>query len=211
MTTTRVLIADDHPIVLAGLAGLIRPDPGFTVVAEARDGQTALEEIERLQPDIAVLDLVMPRLSGLDVLKATRRSHPSTRCLLLAAMASPSAIYEAVAEQAAAILLKDMTPNLLLDCLNAIRQGASWPLSETLRRDFEREGVRRDKWQRLSGNLTARESELVQLVLQGLSTKAIASATGIAEGTLKIHLNSIFRKLEVASRSEVMELARDQR
>ena len=203
-----VLIADDHPIVLSGLSALIESDPAFTVVATATDGRAAVDKIEMLRPDIAVLDLNMPLLTGLEVLSALRHRGNNQKVILLAATLTDAEVFDASENGAAGILLKEMAPSTLMECLKVVAGGGRWLASEIVEAAISTETNRRDRWKLLSSRLTSREAEIVALIVRGLPNKEIAFALGISEGTTKVHLNNIFRKLGVISRPGLLAMAR---
>src|SRR3954468_17607163 len=122
----RVLLADDHPIVLGGLRALLQAEPGVEIVAVAPDGATALEMIRAHEPDIAVLDISMPQLTGLGVLEAIEADGLSTRVVILTASASDEQIKHAVERGAWGLLLKESAPGTLLECLEAVSSGQRW-------------------------------------------------------------------------------------
>ncbi len=204
---TTVAIADDHPIVLRGLSALIEADPGFRVVATAADGELALEAIRATMPDVAILDLNMPQRSGLEVLRELRRLELPTRIVVLAAAATDAEIYDILDAGAAGLVFKEAATDQLLDCLRAVAAGQQWLPVERTAGAASREAARRGKWRRLSPRLTSREAEIVRLVIDGVSNKTLAFRLEVSEGTTKVHLHNIFRKLEVGSRSELVELA----
>lgn len=207
---TTVAIADDHPVVLRGLAGLVGSARGFSVIAVAQNGNDILAIIREKSPDIAVIDLKMPDLSGLQVIAAIRRENLSSRAVLLTASASDAELYDAIALGASGIMLKDAAPDKIIECLRSVAAGKQWLSAEILKPAMALEFARREKWRTLSRELTYREREIVQLVSEGASNRDIASKFGISEGTAKVHLNNIFRKLEVTSRSELTRLAKAQ-
>jgi DNA-binding NarL/FixJ family response regulator len=208
--TITVAIADDHPVVLAGLLGLIRMSSDFRVVVNSVSGREALDEIRRLRPDIAIVDYNMPDLSGLAVLKAIRQEALPTQVVLLTASASDAQLLDMMEAGAAAILLKEAAADMLLDCLRSVADFGSCAPSEIIASALERERERRAVWQRLAATLTPRELEIVDLAVAGETNKQIAYHLGVSEGTTKVHLNSIFRKLQVASRAELLALVTGQ-
>jgi DNA-binding NarL/FixJ family response regulator len=204
-----VVIADDHPIVLRGLHALIEENGSFHVVATAADGAEAFSVIKSLRPDIAVLDLTMPKMTGLEVLTALRKTNLATRVVLLAASATDLDIYHAVDGKISGFLLKEAAPDELIHCLLAVARGETWFAHDIVDPALARVSDRRDKWLHLSQTLTAREREFVSLVMRRMSNKEIAFALGLSEGTVKVHLNNIFRKLRVSTRGDILELAGD--
>ncbi|GLQ55269.1 DNA-binding response regulator [Devosia nitrariae] len=206
----RIAIADDHPIVLSGLLNLVSTDNAFTVVASAPEGRAILTAIRQEKPDIAVLDLNMPGLSGLEVLAAIRLEALPTRVALLTATISDAQVFDAVANGAAALVLKEAAPETLMDCLHALAAGRNWLSGQEIQAALHREGQRRLRWQERSRSLTVRELQIVDLILKGASNKEIAYQLQVSDGTAKVHVHNIFQKLEVASRAELLELAAGQ-
>jgi DNA-binding NarL/FixJ family response regulator len=203
--TISVLIADDHPIVLRGLKALIDGDTAFTVVATANEGAGAIEALRQAAPDIAVLDLNMPSISGLEVLALAQNEGMRTKIVILAAAASDGDIHAAVTGGVRGLLFKESAPQALMDCLHAVARGASW-LPDEIGAVVGRETARLKRWQARASVLTQRELELVRFVSRGRSNKEIAFALQLSEGTVKVHLNNIFRKLEVATRTQLIAL-----
>jgi DNA-binding NarL/FixJ family response regulator len=203
-----MVIADDHPIVLAGLSGLLGADGGFSVLAAATDGRLALEAIVSLDPDIALLDLRMPLLAGAQVLGEMKRQGSRARGVILAGAASDSEIYDAIAAGAAGIIMKSAPTAKLLECLHAVANGAHWLQPGLTEPAVERETERRARWNALSASLTAREAEIVRMIIAGVSNKDIAFRLGVSDGTTKVHIGNVFRKLQVASRLELYLLVR---
>ncbi len=201
-----VLIADDHPIVLGGLKAVIDADPEFEVVAATTDGEAALAQLLVLQPDLAVLDLNMPGQTGLQVLSRVREAKLATAVVILAAAASEAEIHAIVTAGAKGLLFKESAPRVLLDCLGAVAQGDIWLSPDIERIVLQREEQNR-AWQGRMLLLTGREIELVRLVGEGHSNKEIAYTLQLSEGTVKVHLNNIFRKLSVSTRSELIALS----
>ena len=200
-----VLIADDHPIVLGGLQAVIDADPGFHVVAGVADGDAALERMAELRPDIAVLDLNMPHQTGLQVLARARDAGLGTAIVILAAAATEAEIHAIVKAGASGLLFKESAPRVLLDCLVAVARGDIW-LSPDIERIVSQREAHNRAWQGRMMLLTGREIELVRLVGEGQSNKEIAYRLQLSEGTVKVHLNNIFRKLDVSTRSELIAL-----
>ncbi|WP_214476607.1 response regulator transcription factor [Mesorhizobium sp. dw_380] len=207
---TTVFVADDHPLLLHGLTDMIARDPGFRVVGSAQDGAAALAMIRRDLPDVAVLDISMPGLSGLDIAAEIGRHKLATRCVLLTVGASHAQLYDAVAAGVAGIVFKEAAVDALLKCLHRVAEGDRWLPAEIIGEAVQNEASRRTKWQNLSARLTSREMEIARLVLASKPTGQIAFDIGISKGTLKIHMNNIYRKLEVASRAQLLQLAAGQ-
>jgi two-component system, NarL family, nitrate/nitrite response regulator NarL len=202
----RILLADDHPIVLAGLERLLSVGRQFDIVATSLDGAAALRAIHELEPDIALLDINMPKLSGLDVLEALEESGLSTKTVLLTATATDSQVTKAVIHGAWGIMLKDSAAEALLQCLEAVSSGERWLPHELIDPALQRDADRRQSRVSLSEILTQREQEIARLVANGLSNKQIGKQVGISDGTVKIHLHNIYNKLDVTNRTALATL-----
>ena len=199
----RILLADDHPIVLRGLHDLLRAEPNFEVVSACVSGEEAWASIQEKQPDVAVIDVRMPVLDGLQVTEQVHKAKLSTRIILHTVSIEPDQIARAVQFNARGIVLKEEAPERLVDAIRAVQRGEraipqAWmdrALDRLLRREAElRVGA---------AELTERELETVRLVAAGLSNKRIAAKFGISEGTVKVHLHNVYRKLNVSNRVEL--------
>lgn len=194
----RILIADDHPIVCEGLASLINRRPDMLVVAEAHNGQEAIELFRQHKPDLILLDLRMPGIDGIEACRAIHAEDPTTRLIILTTYDDDEALSQARQAGAATYLAKDAPRQELLACIRAVHQGeGNFP--ETLP-SLLAEG-------KSTIVLTSREREVLQLLGEGKSNREISAALTIAEGTVKLHLNNIFGKLDVNSRVEAVTLA----
>jgi DNA-binding NarL/FixJ family response regulator len=194
-----IILADDHPLVLRGLVDLFSSERDFQVIGTAADGKAALEMILEKQPEIAVLDLVMPLLSGLDILRELVQVGTTVKVVFLSALITEEQSIQAVGVGAWGILLKESAPETLIECMSSVRVGKRW-LPDNL---F---GIRSSMSQRnpfdgLPDTLTGREWEIVNLVAQGLSNKSIARLLNLTEGTIKIHLHNVYSKLEITNRT----------
>jgi DNA-binding NarL/FixJ family response regulator len=200
----RVVLADDHPVFLGGLQALIRTDSMFEVVATRPNGTAALLE---LQPDLAILDVSMPGCTGVEVLKDIGSRNLRTRVILLTASAGDHQIVEAVERGVYGLMLKDAAADTLLECMRSVSAGRRWLPSDLVGAALEREGEKRAKTGQVENALTAREREIVSLVAEGLSNKEIARHLGVTDGTVKIHLHNIYRKLDVGNRTALTALS----
>lgn len=207
--TIRIALADDHPIVLDRLEQLFRVDPDFLVVARCRDGQQTLQAVREHVPDVLVLDIRMPGLDGLGVLRALVERRSRTRTVLLTAALNDEELIEAVRLDARGVVLKDMAPQLLLEAVRAVHSGKDWLEAglggRVLRRLLDGE-ERTGAVRRL---LTPRELEIVRLVADGLRNRSIGDRLCISEGTVKIHLHNIYEKLGLGGRVELALYARN--
>lgn len=205
----RVVLADDHPIVLTGLRALLKPEPGVEIVAAAPDGATALAMTRAHEPDIAVLDVDMPQLTGLDVLEALEADGLFTRVVFLTGSASDEQIATAVERGAWGLLLKESAPATLMACLKTVAGGQRWLPEELVAPAVRRAAERRERDVPLERVLTAREVEIARLVAQGLSNKHISRQLSISEGTVKIHLHNVYEKLGSVNRTSLAMLVRN--
>jgi DNA-binding NarL/FixJ family response regulator len=203
----RVIIADDHPVFLRGLHALLQADPMFEVVGTCSDGKGALQAILEHKPDMAILDISMPGCSGVAVLTEVGARKLNTRVILLTASAGDHEIVEAVARGAYGLMLKDTAADALLACMRSVSVGRRWLPSDLVEAAIEREEGKRAKVSHLENALTAREREIVTLVAEGQSNKEIARRLGLTDGTVKIHLHNVYRKLEVGNRTSLTALA----
>ena len=206
---TTIVLADDHPIVLDGLAQLLGGDERFRVAAACSDGEEALAAIRAHKPDIAVLDIRMPRRDGLAVLRAVVDEDLPTRVVLLTAQISDDELIDAIRLGAAGLVLKETASRQLVSALHDVAKGQPSLDQKVVRRAL-------DKMLRVSAGLaqvekvlTPREVEVVRLVAAGLRNKQIADQLSITEGTVKIHLHTVFEKLGISSRMELSNYARE--
>jgi DNA-binding NarL/FixJ family response regulator len=204
----RLVLADDHPIVLDGLEQLFRLEQDFSVVARCRDGEETLRALRAFRPDVLVLDIRMPRCDGLQVLRTLREENLPTRVVLLTAALHEDHLLEALQLGVGGIVLKEMAPRLLVDAVREVHSGGRWLDKSSSNRALERL-LRRDAESReAASSLTPRELEIVRMVARGLRNRSIAEQLFISEGTVKIHLHNIYQKLEVSGRLELAVQAR---
>lgn len=206
-TETRLLIADDHPIVLDGICALLR-DVDVDIVARCRNGEQVLAEVARTRPELLLLDVQMPRLSGLQVLRTLRESGDATPVILLTASLTSAEAIEAIQLGVNGLVLKESAPRQLLQCVESVRAGERWIDAEATQRALEYATGRKDG-PPSDTLLTPRERNLVALVMHGLRNKEIAAEMSITEGTVKMHLHNIYEKLGIGSRTELAMYARD--
>lgn len=194
----RIIIADDHPVFRDGVARVVKGRPEFDLVGEAEDGRHALDLIKELEPDVALLDVEMPRLSGPDVLNAVRRDGHPTRVILLSAHVDSETVYKAVAAGAGAYLSKDSSRDRICDAIAAVARGET-VISSEVQAGLAAEIQHREREQRPA--LTPREQEILVLIAQGLSAPTIAGQLYLSPSTVKTHLKSVYEKLGVSDRA----------
>jgi two-component system nitrate/nitrite response regulator NarL len=207
MRCTSVLIADRHPVVLQGLTKLLGPQSGFEVVACCSDGASCIKAIRSLVPEIAILDLSLPGLSGLEILAIAQSERLSTRLVFFASSVEDHELVVSAAAGAYGAILKDVAPEILLQSLRQVAAGhklmpriSSDPVVPREQGDV---AIRDD----MVAMLTERERQIMRLVSEGLSNKAIGRRLNIAGGTIKVHLHNIYQKLEIANRTVLAALA----
>ena len=202
----RVLLADDHPLLLKGLRDIVASDTRFDVVATAADGDTALALIRAFRPEIAVLDLAMPQLSGLDLLRRIGEEADRTRVVLLTALISDNQVLEALTLGVWGILLKESAPEALVDCLHAVADGRRQLPPDIVERAMARRTRSTQRDRLLEETLTTREREIVALVCEGRPNTEVATMLGLSAGTVRIHLHNIYTKLNVRNRTALTAL-----
>lgn len=194
----RVLVADDHAIVRGGIVGVLRDAPGLTVVAEAADGAEAVALYAQHRPDVALIDLKMPVLDGVGAVTAIRARSPDARVVILTTYDADDDVERALRAGAKAYLLKDVDPQELVACVRAVDQGRAWVSPAVAARLAER---------LTRVELTPREMGVLRELAAGKSNKEIATALGIVEGTVKLHVTHLYEKLGVSSRTEALAVA----
>jgi DNA-binding NarL/FixJ family response regulator len=195
-----LVLADDHPVVLAGLEQLLAVEGGFAVLARCSDGAAAVAAVHAHRPDLVVLDLKMPTMDGLAALRALRDAALPTRPVILTASLGDRDVLEAVRLGARGVVLKEMAPSLLVECLRTVHAGGRWLEEGTVADALGRLRAREAAGREAARRLTPRELEVVQLVAAGRRNKEIARELAITEGTVKIHLSRVYEKLGVDNR-----------
>lgn len=199
----RIVLVDDHQIVLHGLRQLFERQEDIEVVASCSDATSALAALDEHDPDVLVLDLRMPLQSGIDVLRAIAGKHERCRRVLLTAAVRDEEVMQAVKLGVMGLVLKESSPDVLLECVRAVYHGKQWIERDTLARALN-SAIARDGTGKPSDALTPREVEIVRMVAQGLRNKAIAERLSISEGTVKVHLHNIYEKMGVDGRLELV-------
>ena len=207
----RVLIIDDHALFRVGLKGLLE-QRSIEVVGAAADGAEGIKLAEELNPDIILLDMRMPDMGGLEVLPILREKHPSTPVVMLTTSNEEKDLIKALRSGAQGYLLKDMEPDELVGALRDIEKGknvVAQDLTDALARMVQGETSLEDNDGPFS-TLTPREHEILCLLAEGQSNKLIARNLGISDGTVKLHVKAILRKLGIHSRVEAAVIAVEQ-
>jgi DNA-binding NarL/FixJ family response regulator len=199
--TVRLLICDDHPVVRSGLRGMLDSQPDLEVVAEAADGDEAIELARRHYPDVVLMDLRMPKVDGVTATEQIRAENPTAKVLILTTYETDADIVRAVAVGALGFLLKDTPEESIFSAIRDVARGTS-PLSPSIAARLV-ERMRGDN----DNILSPRELEILQLVAQGANNKGIANKLWISEATVKSHLNRVFDKLGAVDRTSAVTAA----
>lgn len=199
--TIRILIADDHAIVRKGLRTLISSEPGMEIVGEAEDGVKAVLQARALRPDVILLDMMMPRQNGLEAIKQIMDERPDARILVLTSFAEDDKVFPAIKAGALGYLLKDSSPEQLLQAIHDVHRGES-SLHPTVALRVIRELNRPSDLPPTEHPLTEREVEVLKLVAQGRTNREIAETLVISERTVGNHIGNILSKLHLANRTQ---------
>lgn len=210
-TSIRVFLADAHPIVLEGLRGVLNQQPGIEVVGEACDGMDAIERIVQITPDVVLLDLKMPRVDGLTVLRSIQTRAPQSKVILFTSSDNKEDFVEAMKLGCVGILPKDASVSMIEKSIHKVHEGEIWLDSSTTAAVFRHFASPAEfptshvngKLPRDRAQLSQREREIIILIAQGYKNKEIAEKMFITEQTVKNHLHNVFDKLGVSDRLEL--------
>jgi DNA-binding NarL/FixJ family response regulator len=194
----RILIVYDHPVVCSGLTSMLSAQTGIEVVGSAASGEEALAIVQRDRPDIMLLDLRMPGMDGIGVLKALGRMEHATRVVVLTSFEKEEDIYRAIRAGAQGYLLKDTTESEMVAAISVVHSG---------KRYIPRHIAARLADRLMRSDLTARELQTLELLAQGSTNKQIAGALNISDNTVRHHVNNIMEKLQVTDRTEAVATA----
>ena len=197
----RILIADDHAVVRTGLRALLERERDLKIVGEAVDGEEAVARVQALRPDVVLLDVAMPRKSGLAAIAEIKLAHPGVRVLVLSSFADTENVVAAIKAGALGYLVKDASPREIIQGIRDVARGVSSIGSDIARRLIA-EVDRRDEPDDGTPHLTARETEVLKLLAQGLRNEDIAHALAISPTTVGRHVSTILEKLQLANRTQ---------
>src|SRR6266852_1420577 len=207
MRCISVVIADHHPVVLQGLTNILGAASGFKIVASCSDGTNCIQAIRSLAPDIAIIDISMPGLTGLEILAIANNESLSTRLVFFTASVEDRELVILAAAGAYGVILKDVAPEILVQSLRQVADGQRLlplpPSDQTVPRE-QRNVANAEN---VLSVLTDRERQIMRLVSEGLSNKEIGRRLNIVDGTIKVHLHNIFQKLEISNRTVLAALA----
>ncbi|MCS7178509.1 MAG: response regulator transcription factor [Anaerolineae bacterium] len=211
MSRIRVLIVDDHPFFREGLRQVLAAEKDLEVVGEAPDGVEAVAQVDRLLPHVVIMDVNLPRLNGLEATRRIKDTHPEVQVVILTAYDDEEQVYHAVRAGASAYHSKDVSPQELVATIHHICAGR-YVLRQTVLTERELGWWLRERYQQFGGEvltgerylapLSAREMEVLRLMVAGLSNKEIAYRLGISYQTVKNHVTAILEKLGVADRTQ---------
>ena len=196
----RVLIADDHPLILAGIKRALEEDDQFEVVAEARIGSQVLPLVSQTNPDLALLDLRMPEMDGLTCLDRIRKEHPKVKVVILSVSTDPEVVQTVLNHGAAAYVVKSVNPIDLSSALRQALEGTVFSAVGLPEKTAQEDAVK-------AAGLTDRETTILKALARGLSNEAIGKELWVAQQTVKLHLTNIYRKLDVKNRTEAARYA----
>lgn len=198
--TCNLLLVDDHSLIRAGVRALVLDIPGYAVIGEANDGSQLLEMVEQLKPDIVLLDISMKETGGLEALQRLKRVRPQSKVLILSMHTDPALIMQALESGAHGYLLKDTTATELEHALEALRNNERY-LSPAIAHTVINQALTRNQKQQPeaadSHNLTARQLEILRLIVRGKSTREIANGLGLSIKTVETHRSQIMKRLQI--------------
>ncbi len=194
----KVLVVDDHPIVRAGISAIIQTSADMMVVGQVASGEDAVQTFATHLPDVTLMDLRLPGLSGVDAIRTIRHTHPEARFVVLTTYEGDEDIYQALAAGAKGYIIKGMPHTVLLGALRRVCAGGQY-LPQSVTRALAGRTP--------SSELSAREREVLSLIVGGKSNREIASALGITEGTVKCHVSVILMRLNVHDRTQAVLVA----
>jgi two-component system, NarL family, response regulator LiaR len=198
----RVLVADDHAVVRQGLRTFLELQEDIEVVADAADGAAALRAVAEHEPDVVLMDLVLPEVDGVEAIRRITAERPGTRVIALTSFLDDDKVFPAVRAGASGYLLKDVEPQQLVEAIRAVHGGEMLlhpAVTARLMEDVADGGSAASE----PASLTPREREVAELIARGRSNKLIALELGIAEKTVKAHVGAILRKLDLTDRTQV--------
>lgn len=203
-----VFLADDHPIVRQGMRNLLKAEPDFQVVGEAEDGLTAVQQAEKLRPDVMILDMMMPHLNGLEVLRKLTKRLPGTHFIVLSMQSADPYVMQALKAGAAGYVLKDSGPEELIKAIRQVMSGSRY-LSSQLNERLVNNFIQRVETGILDPMtlLTEREREVLQMTAEGLTSIEIGDHLSVSPRTVETHRQSLMKKLNIKNQTDLIRFA----
>jgi DNA-binding NarL/FixJ family response regulator len=206
MSEVTILLADDHSIVRKGLRSTLEEEPGYRIVGEASNGREAVRLAEQLTPDVAIVDIGMPQLNGIDATAQILKASPQTQVLILSMHSDETYVLRALTAGAKAYLLKDTAENDVITAVKSVRQGKAYfspAIAKTLLEDYVR-FLRQRGLEDSYDLLTDREKEVLQLLAEGRANKEVANLLGVGVSTVETHRMNLMQKLNLHSTAEIV-------
>lgn len=200
--TIRLLIVDDHAVVRKGLAMVLRLEPDIEVVGEAENGRVGLEAAKRLNPDIVLVDLIMPEMDGQEMVLALRKSHPKIKIMMLTGTEADDRVFELVAAGIEGFVLKNIEPGELVRAIHAVVHGEAYLHQDVMKKVVSR--MHGQPQQPLSVSLTPRELEVLEWMATPNTYKQIAVLLGVSEETIRSHAKNILEKMKQPNRAQAV-------
>ncbi len=206
MDKIRIVIADDHAVVREGTRALLEREPDMEVVGEASDGEEAIKLIEEMQPDVAILDISLPELSGIEVTRRIKPRFPSIAILIFTAYDNDEYVFALLEAGAAGYLLKDIHSREIVESVRSVHDGKSVLHPTIARKVIQRIvlGSRQADSAKANTEISEREMEVLKLAARGMNNRDIADTLSISIRTVQGHINNIFHKLSVGSRTQAI-------
>ena len=195
----RVLVVDDHPVVIGGIRALLAEDQGLEIIGEAYNGAMAIEENKSLKPDVILMDLIMPGMDGIEAIQLITKDHPEAKILVMTSFITDDKVIPAIKAGAMGYLLKDSEPEDLIKAIHAVHSGEA-SLHPNIARKVLEELCRSDQEKPVQQLLTERENKVLELLSKGDSNKEIAEKLFIGETTVRTYVSRILKKLHLDNR-----------
>lgn len=209
MDEITVLVVDDHTIMRQGLKRILE-ESNIKVIGEAADGSEAVEKVDQLQPDVVLMDIEMPRMSGIEATRIIRRENPQIYVVVLTIHEEEAMLFEAIKAGAIGYVSKDKAPQELLEVIRSASQGLSLlrpSMASKILNEFSQLQKKKTEQEQLYSTLSNREKEILSLIVKGMSNKEIAKTLFISDKTVKNHLRNIFSKLHINDRTTAAVIA----
>jgi NarL family two-component system response regulator LiaR len=198
----RVYITDDHQIVRRGIRQLLSTEAGIEVVGEASNGKDAVADMDKLKPDIVLMDLVMPVMDGIEAIRQIKAGHPSIQILVLTSFATDDKVFPAIKAGALGYLIKDTSPDELINAIHQVHKGEPTLHSSIAQKLLKEISHSSDEGPVSPDPLTDRELEVLKLISRGLSNQEIAETLVVSVATVYTHVSRVLDKLHLASRTQ---------